>query len=395
MYNSLGRVALERGEREAAARPAAARRLWEKAAGWLDGAILRSQEHQWSVMEGFARKDRALVHLAEDQLPQAEDQARQAEELFRGQSFREGLAHVQRVRGILRRRHSDFAEAQKALRAALRYFDEAKERVEAVRCLFEMARTHRAAGDPPPLVSQALLAALKRAEECNRAELVRQIEEELKEVDAHAHCTHVYQRVRGRVISEDTTSLLSGSRETVTLLYLDLQGSTAFALERDPQDVMLTINQMMAGLMAVLRRHEVQVSVFRGDGFLALVRGSDHAGRAVTAALELYDALAAFNKPREVLKLPLFVARIGISTGQVFLGNVGTYDKMDFTALGATANLGARLEAEAEPGLPCISRQTHADVCKRFHFRKGNPRRKELKGIGEQELWDVTGRREA
>jgi adenylate cyclase len=114
----------------------------------------------------------------------------------------------------------------------------------------------------------------------------------------------------------------------------------------------------------------------------------------VTAALELYPALAAFNEPRKVLKLPLFVARIGISTGQVFLGNVGTYDKMDFTALGATANLGARLEAEAEPGLPCISRDTHALVHTRFLFREGNPRRKELKGIGEQELWDVVGRRE-
>jgi class 3 adenylate cyclase len=395
MYNSVGRVALERGEREAAARPAAARRLWETAAGWLEAAILRSQQHQWSVMEGFARKDRALVHLAEGQLSQAEDQARRAEELFRGLSFHEGLAHVQRVRGILRRRQGDFAEARTVLRAALRYFEESRERVEAVRSLFEIARTHRAAGDPQPLVSQALLAALKRAEECNRAELVRQIEEELKEVDAQAHCAHVYQRVRGRVIGEDTTSLLSGSRETITLLYLDLQGSTAFALGRDPEEVMLTINQMMLSLTAVLRRHEVQVSVFRGDGFLALVRGVDHAVRAVTAALELYAALDAFNEPRKVLGLPLFVARIGISTGQVFLGNVGTYDKMDFTALGTTANLGARLEALAEPGLPCISRGTYDLVRERFVFREGSPRKKELKGIGEQELWDVVGRRES
>jgi class 3 adenylate cyclase len=65
---------------------------------------------------------------------------------------------------------------------------------------------------------------------------------------------------------------------------------------------------------------------------------------------------------------------------------------MDFTAIGTTANLGARLESVAEPGYPCISRQTQFEVGDRFLYREGNPRELTLKGIGTQQFWDVIGR---
>ena len=154
---------------------------------------------------------------------------------------------------------------------------------------------------------------------------------------------------------------------------------------------MMTLNQMMADLVAVLRKHEAQVSAFRGDGFLALLRGTDHAVRAVAAGLDLFQAIETFNEPRAVLDLPLLTARVGISTGEGFLGNVGTYDKMDYTAIGTTANLGARLESVAEPGLPCISWQTHELVRDRFVYKEGSPRTLDLKGLGDQQMWDVVG----
>jgi adenylate cyclase len=61
-----------------------------------------------------------------------------------------------------------------------------------------------------------------------------------------------------------------------------------------------------------------------------------------------------------------FAIRTGISTGNAVLGNVGTYNLMDYTALGTTTNLGARVEAVAEPGFPCISRQTYDEVRRWF-----------------------------
>ena len=81
--------------------------------------------------------------------------------------------------------------------------------------------------------------------------------------------------------------------------------------------------------------------------------------------------------------------RIGISTGAVFIGNVGTYEKMDYTAIGTTANLAARIQSEGLPGMPCISRATYEQVREQFAFRDDNPRRIDLKGLGGHEVWDV------
>jgi class 3 adenylate cyclase len=65
---------------------------------------------------------------------------------------------------------------------------------------------------------------------------------------------------------------------------------------------------------------------------------------------------------------------------------------MDFTAIGTTANLAARVQSEAEPDLPCISRTTHDQLRASFLFTADSPRQVTLKGLGTQAVWDVIGR---
>jgi class 3 adenylate cyclase len=65
---------------------------------------------------------------------------------------------------------------------------------------------------------------------------------------------------------------------------------------------------------------------------------------------------------------------------------------MDFTAIGTTANRGARLEAAAKPGLPCIDFTTYNTVLTRFLYAPDSPRQIELKGLGIEQVWDVVGR---
>jgi class 3 adenylate cyclase len=333
-----------------------------------------------------------LVDLAQGNLEEAEKQAQQAGELFR--QFPEGLAHVHRVCGILCCKRDKWDDALTELEKAQSHFDDKGEAVEIARTQFQIARVYGAdkkyAG---PALREALLETLKQAEACRRSKLVRQIDEELKVADPEAYFNHVYQRAWGGSLSVDPISLMTGSLEHGTVLYLDLKGSTEYARDRDPGEVMLALNQMMADLVSRLEKHDARVSGFRGDGFLALLRGADHALRGVRAAFELVGAIKEFNKPRSILKLPLFTVRTGIASGQMSLGNLGTYYKMDFTAIGTTANLGARLEAHAEPGLPCISRETHDLVQAHFIFREGNSRTANLKGLGNQEIWDVVRER--
>jgi adenylate cyclase len=126
---------------------------------------------------------------------------------------------------------------------------------------------------------------------------------------------------------------------------------------------------------------------------MAMTRDARHADRAVTAALDLVAALEEFNRPRRLLGLAQFHVRIGIASGDVLLGNVGTYQKMDFTAIGATVNLAGALRNAAEPGVPLISRGTYELVRDRFAFKRPQPRSAPVAGLGDVDVWDVAGKR--
>jgi class 3 adenylate cyclase/uncharacterized protein HemY len=394
MYNHLGQVALARGDREAAAgRRGAAKRYWSEAAGWLDGSIRLCGEQKNPVTEGYARKDRALVALAQNLPADAEPQAQKAEELFRSANFPEGLAQVNRVWGVLRRTQGRFDEATRKLRAALSYFETTGDAAEEARTLWEIARTQREASGQSPLITRAYLEALERAESCRRSGLVRAIEEELQEVDHEAYFRHLYRRVRGRGAGEEAPSLGGGESEVVTVLFVEVQGFAEYSQGQDPESVLQTLNQMLADLEGVLERHKARVTTHFGDGFMALVRDERQAERAVSAALDVTAALEEFDRPRRVLGLPLFRARVGVHTGPAFLGNVGTYGKMDFTAVGSAVTLASRLLAFAEPGLPCVSRATYELVEGLFCFKTEAPRTVTPAGLDPCEVWDVVGRR--
>ncbi len=376
VHNHLGQVALARGD-------------LEQAAIHLDESIRRSRDGGWPGPEAYAAEDRALVALAKSDVGAAEQQLAEAERLFQG--FREGIAHVERARGQLFLAQGLPENAAQAIDCALSHFVSAGEKVEVARTQWQRAQLLRSSGAALPIVVKAFVEALESAEGCRRHALVRAIEGELRHVDEVVYWRRVYHRARGREVLETTVSLLDGTRESATVLFLDLQGSTAYMNATDPDVVMVTFNQMMADLADLLNRHGLHVTAYLGDGFMALVRGQNHARRGVAAALEVTRVLREFNRPRAVLGLPPFHARLGLSTGEIVLGNVGTYDKMDFTALGTTVNLAARLQSEAEVGKPCISAGTYEAVKDVTVFQEGSPRTVYLKGLGERQAWDVVG----
>jgi class 3 adenylate cyclase len=393
MQNWLGRVELARGQQAAAARDRdQAKRHFKDAAGLLNACRATAAERDWTVAEGYAHKDLALLRLAERKPDEAEREAGLAEPLFQRADFEEGLTHVTLVWGLIDRQRGRHEDSQRRLATARAWFEAHGEPAEVARTELELARTLQAAKAPLPEIVKAFEQALASAEASRRPRLVRAIEDELKAVSPQVYAQYVFQRVRGRGVPADTSSLLKGQRVPGTVLYLDLKGSSLYTKETDPVVVQATLNQMLAILIPVLRRHDGVVSGFRGDGFLALFLGQGHATAAVSAGLDLFAELKRFNEPRALLGLPEFVARVGIATGEVSLGNVGTYDKMDYTVIGNAANLGARLEAEAKPGWPCIAPATRQDVGDRFTYQDPPGRSVDLKSFGPQRVWDVTGR---
>jgi class 3 adenylate cyclase/Flp pilus assembly protein TadD len=391
VYNHLGQVAAARGEAEAAAgKRHSARRHFADAAGWLDESVRRSRDGGWPVSEGFARKDRALVYLHEGDLDAAEREVRQALDLFAAANFPEGTAQAQRVEGMLLRARGRHDDAQRRFRAALGYFDGTEERDEGARTSWEVARTLREARAPAPLVARAYGEALARAEACRQAPLVRAVEEELREVDFEAYLRHVYRRARGHAVEEDRPSLLGAAREVLTVLLLDLPGFDELAQGLDAEAALVTFNQLMADCTDVLDRHGAQVLAYRGGGLMGLVRESGHAARAATAALDLVAAVEEFNRPRAVLGLPLLHGRVALHTGEVLLGNVGTYHKMDFTALGAPVRLARGLLHEAREDLPRASATTREQASDAFAW--SDPHTVDVPGLGPCAVWDLEGK---
>lgn len=170
---------------------------------------------------------------------------------------------------------------------------------------------------------------------------------------------------------------VGGERKQVTVLFCDLAGSTALAARLDPEDYRELLEEYLELAFRAIYQYEGIVNQLAGDGFMALfgapVAHEDAPQRAVHAALEIQAALTTLNAgfaPARALDLR---ARIGIHTGPVVVGAVGNDLKMDYSAIGDTTNLAARLEALADPGSVLVSEATWRLIRGRFHARAVGP----------------------
>ena len=159
-----------------------------------------------------------------------------------------------------------------------------------------------------------------------------------------------------------TRSALEGERKQVTVLFCDIANSTPLAARLGPEAMHTLLNRFFELALDEVHRYEGTINQFLGDGFMALfgapIAYEDHARRAVLAALgiqrRLTERRADFGlPPREDLAV-----RLGLNTGLVVVGGIGDNLRMDYTAVGDTTNLAARLQQSAPPGVILVSQAT-------------------------------------
>ena len=167
-------------------------------------------------------------------------------------------------------------------------------------------------------------------------------------------------------------SSLAGERKQVTVLFVDVSGFTSLSERLDPEEVHRLMSRAFDLMLAEVHRYEGTVNQFLGDGIMALfgapIAHEDHARRAVHAALGIGRALAEYQRelaPRGIG----FRARQGLNTGLVVVGSIGSDLRMDYTAVGDTTNVAARLQQVGEPGQVTISDATHRLVRGYFDAR--------------------------
>jgi class 3 adenylate cyclase/tetratricopeptide (TPR) repeat protein len=168
-----------------------------------------------------------------------------------------------------------------------------------------------------------------------------------------------------------------GERRIVTMLFCDVKGSTAAAEQLDPEDWSEIMNGAFTHMIKPVYRYEGTVARLMGDALLAFfgapIAHEDDPQRALLAAL---DIVAGIEPYREHIRRAYgvdFAVRVGVNTGLVVVGAVGSDLRMEYSALGDAVNVAARMEQTAQPGTVQVAHDTHRLVADLFEFEELGP----------------------
>ena len=197
--------------------------------------------------------------------------------------------------------------------------------------------------------------------------------------------------------------ILKGSQETkdnimepkdliATILFADIIGFTQLSERMPPRDINMILNQFFSRMTDIIFEYEGTLDKYIGDSLMAVfgapMEKKDDANRAIMAALKMRQELPVIMDKMEAKKR--FNIRIGINTGRVVAGNIGSPRRMDYTVIGDPVNIASRLESIAETNQILIGEETYKHV--RHEFKINKIGSKLVKGKSEEiTLYEVLG----
>ena len=180
--------------------------------------------------------------------------------------------------------------------------------------------------------------------------------------DPKFHSPHVYtpKHLAEKILI--SRSALEGERKQVTVLFADLKGSMELLADRDPEEARKLLDPVLERMMAAVHRYEGTVNQVMGDGIMALfgapVAHEDHAVRACYAALRMQELVKGYAEQAfRTLGVTVRI-RVGLNSGEVVVRSIRSDLRMDYSAVGQTTHLAARMEQLAPPGAIWITEET-------------------------------------
>ena len=187
---------------------------------------------------------------------------------------------------------------------------------------------------------------------------------------------------------------LEGERKQITVLFADIKGSTELIADHDPEEARKILDPVLTLMMEAVHRYEGTVNQVMGDGIMALfgapLAHEDHAVRACYAALRMQDAVRRYSDELRRAQGVEVQIRVGVNSGDVVVRSIGSDLRMDYTAVGQTTHLAARMEQLAAPGSIRLTAET-------LHLAEGFVQVTPLgpvpiKGLGEPvEVFELVG----
>jgi adenylate cyclase len=226
---------------------------------------------------------------------------------------------------------------------------------------------------PKPFHPRELMARIQAR---MRAKEMTDTLREQREVLRRTFERYVAHEIVERLLDDPTLVKLGGAEMPVTVMFADMEGFTRVAEYTDPSRMIDVLNQYHTLLVEHIKANGGTVDKFIGDEVMALYNTplpqEDHTLRAVRTALQIRDTLPEFHQQFEpAFRWPV---NFGINTGLAIVGNVGTPDLMDFTAIGDTVNLASRLQGLSAHNQIMVSAATYHAVADAVIAEKVGPR---------------------
>lgn len=170
---------------------------------------------------------------------------------------------------------------------------------------------------------------------------------------------------------------LGGINQTVTILFSDVRGFTTLVEQADPQKVVSALNDYFSEMTEIIFQNNGTLDKFIGDGLMALFgapeSSPDDPTNAVRTAIQMQRRMVSLGQELTRYGFPPISIGIGINTGEVTVGYIGSERRMDYTAIGDAVNLTARLEGKAAPGQILISQATATLIQETYPLRSLGP----------------------
>ena len=184
---------------------------------------------------------------------------------------------------------------------------------------------------------------------------------------------YIPKELLGKLEAAQATGGMQGERRIVTMLFCDVSGSTAAAGKLDPEEWAEIINGAFDHLISPVYRYEGTLARLIGDAVLvflgAPIGHEDDPQRAVLAGLDMVQGIEPYREQISLRWGIDFQVRVGINTGLVVVGEVGSDLRVEYTALGDAINLAARMEQTAQPGTVQVSADTYKLIAPLFEFQ--------------------------
>jgi class 3 adenylate cyclase len=196
----------------------------------------------------------------------------------------------------------------------------------------------------------------------------------------------VHKDVVNQLLENPDMIKVGGEKKKATIIFTDIRGFTAISERLEPEEVITLLNDYFAVLLPIIDENDGVLDKFIGDAMMVVfgtpVSKPDDSFRAVKAGLEMKAAVVRLNEKRSQEGKQTIILGIGINTGSVVAGNVGSEDRMEYTVLGDVVNVAARLEGQSRTGDVIISDATYSEVKNRIVSVKSD-KKVSLKGKAE------------